>query len=75
MSALKDVLNHAQLWPTSAQDELVRAAMIIEQNLDADYELTAEDWKIIDLRVGAAARGEIASDAEVETVFCKYRPQ
>jgi hypothetical protein len=65
MSALKDVLDRAQHWPDGAQAELVRAAIIIERNQDADFELTVEDWKIIDERIAAAARGEIASDAEV----------
>ncbi len=73
MSALKDVLNRAQYWPVSAQEELLRAAMIIERNQDVDFELNSEDWRIIDERIAAAARGEIAGDAEVEAVFGKYR--
>ncbi len=72
MSALKDVLDRAQHWPVSAQEELVRAAMIIERNQEANFDLTAEDWKIIDERIAAAARGEIATDAEAEAVFGKY---
>ena len=73
MSALKDVLNRAQYWPVSAQEELLRAAMIIERNQDVDFELNSADWRIIDERIAAAARGEIAGDAEVEAVFGKYR--
>jgi hypothetical protein len=73
VSTLKDVLDRAKHWPPSAQEELVRAAMIIERNQDADFDLTADDWKIIDERIAAAAAGDIASDQEVETVFGKYR--
>ncbi len=73
MSALKDVLNRAQYWPVSAQEELLRAAMVIERNQDVDFELNSADWRIIDERIAAAARGEIAGDAEVEAVFGKYR--
>jgi hypothetical protein len=71
--SLKDVLDRARHWPTSAQEELVRAAMIIERNQDANFDLTADDWKIIDERIAGAAAGDIATDAEVETVFGKYR--
>ena len=73
MSALKDVLNRAQHWSVSAQEELLRAAMVIERNQDVDFELNSADWRIIDERIAAAARGEIAGDAEVEAVFGKYR--
>jgi hypothetical protein len=73
MSALKDVLDRAKTWPAAAQDELVRAALIIERNQDAAFELSADDWAIIDTRIAAAARGDIATEAEVEAVFGKYR--
>ena len=73
MSALKDVLNRAQHWPVSAQEELVRAAMVIERNQDVDFELNSADWKIIDERIAAAGRGEIAGDAEVDAVLSQYR--
>jgi hypothetical protein len=73
MPSLKDVLDRAKHWPASAQEELVRAAMIIERNQDADFDLTADDWKIIDERIASAAAGGIATDAEVEAVFGKYR--
>ena len=73
MSDLKDVLARAEHWPASAQDKLVKAALEIEQFQDADFELTAEDWIIIDERVAGSARGDIATDEEVEATFKKYR--
>ncbi len=73
MSALKDVLERAQHWPEGAQDKLVRAALVIEQNQDSDFEFTDEDWKIIDERIAGTARGEIATDDEVKAVFNKFR--
>ncbi len=73
MSALKDVLARAEFWPASAQDDLVKAALIIEQNQNDDFEFTAEDWKIIDERLAGAARGEFATDAEMESLYAKYR--
>ena len=73
MSALKDVLARAEHWPASSQDMLVLAALEIERIQDAEFELTAEDWKIIDERIAGSARGEIATDKEVEATYKKYR--
>jgi hypothetical protein len=73
MSALKDVLARAEHWTASAQDKLVKAALEIEQVQDLEFELDADDLKIIDERIAGSARGEIASDEEMETIFKKYR--
>jgi hypothetical protein len=73
MSALKEILARAEYWPASAQEDLVNAALIIEQNQKVDFEFTAEDWKIIDERLAGAARGEFATDAEMENLYAKYR--
>jgi hypothetical protein len=37
------------------------------------YHVTPRELELIDEALTAVARGEIASDAEVETVFAKYR--
>ena len=37
-----------------------------------EFELTDDDWKIIDARLEAARAGDIASDDEVAEVFGKY---
>ncbi len=73
MSALKDVLARAEHWPAGAQDALVQAALEIEQLQDSEFELDAEDWKIIDERIAGSKRGEIATDEEMEEIFKKYR--
>ena len=38
------------------------------------YHASPEELKLIDEALVAVARGEIASDAEVEAVFAKYSP-
>ena len=63
----------AEYWPASAQEDLVNAALIIEQNQQVDFDFTAEDWKIIDERLAGTARGEFATDVEMEALFAKYR--
>jgi hypothetical protein len=73
MSALKDVLARAEQWPANAQDRLVQAALEIEESQDVDFELSAEDWKIIEKRAAGSARGEIATDEEMAAMFAKYR--
>jgi hypothetical protein len=73
MSALKNLLTRAEKWPADAQADLLQAALVIERNQEQGSELTEEDWKIIDARIAGAARGEIATDAEMEALFGKYR--
>ena len=73
MSDLKDVLARAQHWPPSSQDKLLQAALEIEKIQDTEFELTAEDWIIIEDRISKSDRGEIATDEEMEAIFKKYR--
>ncbi|MGQ0484048.1 MAG: hypothetical protein ACT4SY_01650 [Hyphomicrobiales bacterium] len=72
-TALKDVLKRAETWPVEDQEELLRAALYIEQRHSGDFAMTGEDWKIIDARLEAARLGAIASDEEVASVLGKYR--
>ena len=71
--ALKDVLDRAETWPTEDQEELIKAALYIEQRHSGEFVLSHEDWKIIDARLEAARLGAIATDEEVAAVFGKYR--
>lgn len=72
-TALKDILRRADNWPAEDQQELVQAALHIERRHMPDFELSDVDWKIIEARLEAARLGAIATDAEVEAVFSKYR--
>ena len=71
--ALKDVLDRAETWPSEDQEELIKAALYIEQRHSCEYTLTEEDWTIIAARLEAARLGGFATDEEVATVFGKYR--
>jgi predicted transcriptional regulator len=55
------------------QDELAQIALEIEARRQGVYDATAEELEAIDEALAAVARGEIASDEEVEAVFAKYR--
>ena len=72
--ALKDVLQRAESWPAQAQDELAQVALEIDAALKGGlYHATADELRAIDEALAAVARGELATDDEVEAVFAKHR--
>ena len=70
---LKEMLGRVASWPQDDQEELAQIALEIEARRHGVYHATPEELKAIDQALAAVARGEIASDAEVEAVFAKYR--
>jgi len=71
---LKSLLERVQSWPEEAQDELVDVANQIESELqNREYLATQEELRIIDAAMSSIDRGEFATDAEVETMFAKFR--
>jgi hypothetical protein len=70
---LRKMLARAENWPDEDQEELAQAALEIEARRHGVYHATPEELKAIDEALAAVARGEIASDEEVEAVFAKYR--
>ena len=52
--ALKDILNLAESWPESDKQELMQVALYIEQRQARDFDITSDDWLIIDARLEAA---------------------
>jgi hypothetical protein len=70
---VKHVLSRVEHWPEDDQDELGQVALEIEARRHGVYHATADELRAIDEALTAVARGEIASDAEVEAVFAKHR--
>jgi hypothetical protein len=71
---LRDVLERVADWPEWAQDDLAELALEMDRELKAGtYHATREELAKIDEALAAVRRGEIATDAEVEAVFAKYR--
>jgi hypothetical protein len=70
---LKNVLARAESWSEQDREELAQVALEIEARRHGLYHADAEELKAIDEALAAVARGEIASDEEVEAVFAKYR--
>ena len=74
MTRLKELLERAKTWPEDAQQELVQLGAEIEGELQAgDYQATAEELAAIDEALEQVARGEVASEAEVEAAFRTFR--
>lgn len=70
---LKSVLTRAEQWSEQDQEELAQVALEIEARRHGLYHASSDELKAIDEALAAIARGEIASDEEVEAVFAKYR--
>ncbi len=72
---LKNVLARAETWSEQDQEELAQVALEIEARRHGLYQPSPEELKAIDEALAEVARGEIATDEEVEAVFAKYRRQ
>ncbi|MDO8875663.1 MAG: hypothetical protein Q8M24_03625 [Pseudolabrys sp.] len=70
---LKKVLKLAEGWSEQDQEELAQVALEIEARRSGVYHATEEELRAIDEALAAVERGEIATDAEVEAVFAKFR--
>jgi hypothetical protein len=71
---LKTLLERAQSWPEAARHELLAVANEIESELKVqDYLATAEELEVIDAAIATIDAGQIATDAEVEAAFRKFR--
>lgn len=70
---LKELFQRAESWPKEAQERLIRAADAIEAEQDAVYRPTRDELHAIDEGLEQFERGEMASAAEVEAAFAKFR--
>ncbi len=70
---VKNTLDRVANWPEEDQEELAQVALEIEARRHGVYHATPQELVAIDEALAAVARGEIASDDEVEAVFAKYR--
>ena len=66
---IKQILENVLTWPIADQEKVARFAREVEKHR-GDSDLTDDEWRIIEER---AARRELASDAEVEALFSRYR--
>jgi hypothetical protein len=71
---LQEVLERVATWPEWAQEDLAQLALEIDAELKAGtYHATEDELAKIDEALEQVRRGEIATDAEVEAAFAKFR--
>ncbi len=71
---LKDLLERVRSWPEEAQNELAAIASEIESELQGgEYLATQDELQIIDAAMSAIDRGEVATEADVQAAFAKFR--
>ncbi len=71
---IKEILQRAESWPESAQEDLAQAALEIERELQENtYSATPEEVAAIERGLKEAEQGLFATDAEVAAVLAKYR--
>ncbi len=70
---VKEIIGRAEHWPEEDQEELAQAALEIELRRAGNYRATPEELAAIDQGLASAARGEFASEADVQALFAKYR--
>lgn len=63
------VLDRIHSWPQERQEDAVRILLSLEAQGGVAYELSAEERIDLDDALGEAARGDIASEAEVAALF------
>jgi predicted transcriptional regulator len=70
---VRNMLSRVAHWPEEDQDELAQIALEIEARRHGVYRATPEELRAIDEALAAVARGDVATQEEVEAVFAKYR--
>ncbi len=69
----KKLLERVESWSQQEQEELAEYVREIEARRTGVYHAAPEELEAIDEALGQIARGEIASDQEVEAAFAKFR--
>jgi MoCo/4Fe-4S cofactor protein with predicted Tat translocation signal len=69
---LEKALAAVSRWPRGRQDEAAELLLALDR-LGETYWASEEELAAIDEALGQAARGEFASEAEVEAAFARFR--
>ena len=59
-------------WPAARQDEAAEMLLALDR-LGDSYDASDDEIAAVDEALAQAARGEFATDAEVETAFARFR--
>jgi hypothetical protein len=67
------VLDRVHSWPKERQEDAVQVLLTMEAEGTGRYLLSPEERADLEAALAEVARGEVASDQEVETVFARHR--
>lgn len=67
------ILERVRSWPEDRQEDAVRLLMAMEAEAGAPYILSDEERRDLEDAVREVERGEIATKAEVDAVFARFR--
>ena len=70
---IKELLRRVEAWPQEDQEELVEIVRDIEARRSGDYHATPSELEAIDEALGQVARGERASQEQVQEAFSSFR--
>jgi hypothetical protein len=74
MTTLMDkALEVVRGWPTDRQDDAAELLLALDRLGEGAYRASPEELAAIDEAPGQVARGELATDAEVEAAFARFR--
>ena len=67
------VLDRVHAWPKPRQEDAVRILLAMEAQAATPYILSAEERSDLGVALDEVERGELATEAEVEAIFARYR--
>jgi predicted transcriptional regulator len=70
---IEAIFERVKAWPLERQQDAAEMLLRMEKQDSYVYELSDEEEADIKLALEEAARGEFATDEEVEAVFSRYR--
>jgi hypothetical protein len=74
MTILMDkALEIVRSWPADRQDDAAEILLALDRLGGGAYDASPEELSAIDEALGQVARGELATDAEVEDAFARFR--
>jgi predicted transcriptional regulator len=67
------ILDRVRTWPLERQEDAAAILLRMEEQGVTPYVLSPEERAEVEAGLAEAARGEFATDEEVEAVFSRYR--
>ncbi len=67
------VLDRVHSWPRERQEDAARVLLAMEAEGTGRYVLSSEERADLEAAIDEVARGELASDDEVEALFARHR--